>query len=194
MRLFSHLYHRVIQWSRHRHAPYYLGAVSFIESSLFPIPPDVMLAPMSLANPQRAWWYATIATGMSVLGALFGYIIGMFFFHWVAGWLEYFGYMPAYIEVQGWFAHWGGWILFIAGVSPIPFKLFTIAGGALHTPLLPFILGSIIGRGMRFYLVAGLMRWGGARMDRWLRRFVDVVGWSIVGVLVVGYGIYWWTG
>ncbi len=194
MRLFSHLYQRVIRWSRHQHAPYYLGAISFIESSLFPIPPDVMLAPMALAQPQRAWWYATLTTATSALGALFGYAIGMFFFHWVAGWLAYFGYMPAYQQVQTWFGQWGGWIMFIAGVSPIPFKLFTIAGGALHTPLLPFIIGSIIGRGARFYVVAGLMRWGGERMDQWLRRFVDVMGWSIVGVLVVGYGIYTWLG
>lgn len=191
MRLFSHLYRQVMRWSHHRHAVYYLGAVSFIESSLFPIPPDVMLAPMSLAKPERAWWYATVTTLTSILGALLGYVIGMFFFYWIAPWITYFGYMPAYQQVQHWFEQWGAWIMFIAGVSPVPFKLFTIAGGALHTSLFPFLIGSIIGRGARFYLVAGLMRLGGEKMHLWLERFVDRIGWSIVGLLSVGYGIYW---
>lgn len=192
MRLFSHLYRQVMRWSQHDHAVYYLGAVSFIESSLFPIPPDVMLAPMSLSKPERAWWYATVTTITSILGALLGYVIGMFFFYWIAPWLIYFGYMPAYHQVQDWFGQWGAWVMFIAGVSPIPFKLFTIGGGALHTSLFPFLIGSIIGRGARFYLVAGLMRLGGEKMHVWLERFVDRIGWAMVGLLIAAYGIYWY--
>jgi len=190
MRLFSHLYRHMIRWAKYKHAQYYLAAVSFAESSFFPIPPDVMLAPMSLAKPDRAWWYATITTVASVLGALFGYVIGMFFIQWVEPLIIQVGYMETYQQVQGWFGKWGAWIMFIAGFSPIPFKLFTIAGGALHTALIPFLIGSIIGRGMRFYLVAGLMRWGGEKMHLWLERFVDLIGWSVVGLCVVGYGVY----
>jgi membrane protein YqaA with SNARE-associated domain len=190
MRLFSIFYEKMLFWSRHPHAPYYLGAVSFIESSLFPIPPDVMLAPMSLARPDRAIWYATITTLTSVVGALFGYIIGMFFFHWVGPLLKQFGYWPAYQQVQTWFGHWGGWVIFIAGFSPIPFKLFTIAGGALHMSLLPFIVGSFFGRGLRFYLVAILMRYGGKHIDRILKRSIDWIGWIVVGLLIVGYTAY----
>jgi membrane protein YqaA with SNARE-associated domain len=193
MRLFSHLYRHVIRWSHHPHASYYLGAVSFIESSLFPIPPDAMLAPMSLAKPHNAWWYAALTTITSVLGAIFGYCIGWFFFHWIEPWFAYMGYMPAYEQAQAWFAQWGGWVMFIAGFSPIPFKLFTVAGGALHMSLLPFLLGSLVGRGARFYLVAGLMRWGGHRMHAWLERFVDRIGWSIVVILVISYGVYLWV-
>jgi len=180
----------MIRWAGHRHAPYYLGFISFIESSVFPIPPDVMLAPMSLAKPERAWWYATITTVCSILGALLGYVIGMFFLHLALPLITQFGYLEAYEKVKLWFDTWGVWVLFIAAVSPIPFKLFTIAGGAMHMALFPFIVVSFLGRGMRFYLVAGLMRWGGARMDKVLRRTVDWIGWTIVILLVLGIGIY----
>jgi membrane protein YqaA with SNARE-associated domain len=193
MRLFSHLYRRMIAWSHHRHAPVYLGVVSFLESAVFPIPPDVMLAPMCLAKPERAWWYATLTTVTAVLGALLGYMIGMFFFAWVSPWLEYFGYLPAYLTVENWFAVWGGWIMFIAAsISPIPFKLFTIAAGALHMSLLPFVIGSTVGRAARFYLVAGLVRLSGAKIHHWLERSADWIGWSALGLIVIGYGAYKW--
>jgi membrane protein YqaA with SNARE-associated domain len=193
MRLFSKLYNLTLRWARHRHAPYYLAAVSFIESSFFPIPPDVMLAPMALANPNRAWRFAAITTLSSVAGALFGYVIGMYFFEWIAPFLTHMGYMADYQKIQGWFQAWGGWILFIAALTPIPFKLFTIAGGALHVALLPFIIGSLVGRALRFYLIAGLMRWGGARMEQWLKKTIDAIGWGMVIILTVGYGIYRWV-
>lgn len=194
MRIFSALYNKVLTWSKHRHAPYYLGGMSFMESSFFPIPPDVMLAPMSLARPHRAIFYATITTITSVLGALFGYIIGMFFFHFVQPLLVHFGYMDTYNLAQGWFSRWGFWVLFIAAFSPIPFKVFTIAGGALHTPLLPFIVGSFIGRGARFYLVSLLMMYFGERMDRMLRKCIDWLGWIVVIILIATYIAYkWWV-
>lgn len=192
MRLFSKLYAYAMQWSRHKHAPIYLAGVSFIEASVFPIPPDVMLAPMSLAKPERAWWYATLTTLFSVLGALFGYVIGMFFFHWIAPLLTYFGYWQSYQQAQAWFENWGGWVMFVAGVSPIPFKLFTIGAGALHLNILPFIIGSFIGRALRFYLVAGLMRWGGAAMDKWIQKFIDWIGWILLVLCIMAYGIYRW--
>lgn len=190
MRLFSKLYDRVISWSRYKHAPYYLGAVSFIESSLFPIPPDIMLAPMALAKPEAAWRYAAITTVASVIGALFGYTIGLFFFQWIAPYLDQLGYIPAYHQVQVWFAQWGGWVLFMAGFTPIPFKLFTIGAGSLHMNLLVFFLGSLAGRSLRFYLVSGLMKWGGATMDTLLRKSVDWIGWIVIALMVITYGIY----
>lgn len=190
MKLFSTLYHWTLQLARHRHAPYYLGGISFIESSFFPVPPDVLLAPMVLARPDRAWSYATLTTLTSVIGALFGYLLGIFFFEWIFPGLIYLGYMQDYQKVAGWFQAWGSWVMFIAALTPIPFKLFTIAGGALHIPLLPFIIGSFIGRSIRFYLVASLMRWGGERMDRWLKRTIDWVGWIVLLLLVVTYGVY----
>lgn len=194
MQIFSALYARAMRWSRHRHAPWYLGGVSFAESSFFPIPPDVMLAPMSLANPSRAWRFALITTLTSVAGGLFGYAIGYFAFDAIEPWLRESHYWAAYQTSVVWFEKWGFWAIFVAGFSPIPYKVFTIAAGAFSMALLPFTLASIIGRGARFFLVAGLMKWGGARMEAALHRYVDRLGWATVALVVIGALLYRWAG
>lgn len=186
MRIFSSLYRRALAWSRHPHAPWYLGGVSFAESSFFPIPPDVMLAPMSMASPSRAWRFALITTVASVAGGLLGYAIGYFAFEAIAPWLQTTKYWASYQTALLWFNDYGFWAVFIAGFSPIPYKVFTIAAGALSMALLPFALASLIGRGARFYLVAGLMKWGGARMEAALHRYVDRLGWATVALVAVG--------
>lgn len=188
MRIFSAIYNRVMQWSRHRHAQYYLGGLSFVESCVLPFPPpDVMLAPMSLARPRCAWWYALLTTVASVLGGLLGYLIGVFFFELIEPYLHSHGYWDKYQMAVAYFDEWGAWAVFIAGFSPIPYKVFTISAGALHMSLLPFVLASLLGRGARFFLVAGLMRWGGARMEHKLRQYVDVLGWLVVLAAVILY-------
>lgn len=185
MRLFSSLYKRTMAWSRHPHAPRYLAGLSFAESSFFPIPPDVMLAPMSLAKPARAWFFAALTTLASVLGGLLGYAIGLFAFDVIQPWLHDWGYWPAYEQAKGWFDEWGFWAIFLAGFSPIPYKIFTISAGVISMALLPFVLASLIGRGARFFLVAGLMAWGGERMEQALNRYVDLLGWLMVVLFVV---------
>ena len=185
MRLFSPLYARAMQWARHRHAPIYLGTMSFAESSFFPVPPDVMLAPMCLAQPERAWRFALITTLTSVAGGLAGYAIGYFAFEAIAPWLQTTKYWASYEMAVQWFKDYGFWAVFIAGFSPIPYKVFTIAAGALSMALTPFILASLIGRGARFFLVAGLMKWGGARMEAALGRYVDRLGWATVALIAV---------
>lgn len=190
MKLFSPLYRRAMEWSRHRHAPWYLGTLSFAESSFFPVPPDVMLAPMSLANPRLAWRFALITTLTSVAGGLFGYAIGYFALDILLPWLRASNYWEAYQTAVSWFERWGFWAIFIAGFSPIPYKVFTIAAGALSMALLPFTLASLVGRGMRFFMVAGLMAWGGARMESLLHRYVDRIGWATVALVIlaaIGY-------
>jgi len=187
MKIFSHLYEKVLRWARHPRATWYLAAMSFAESSFFPIPPDVMLAPMSLAQPQRAWRYAALTTVTSVLGGIFGYLIGMFAFELVDPWLHQFGYWDRYQTTVEWFAEWGFWAVILAGFSPIPYKVFTIAAGTVSMVFLPFVLASIIGRGGRFFLVAGLIWWGGERMDRLLRSYIDRLGWLFVILAVVIY-------
>lgn len=184
MRLFSPLYERAMQWARHRRAPVYLGALSFAESSFFPIPPDVMLAPMSLARPERAWYFALLTTLTSVAGGLAGYAIGYFAFEAIAPWLQTTKYWASYETAVAWFRDYGFWAVFVAGFSPIPYKVFTIAAGALSMALLPFALASAIGRGARFFMVAGLMKWGGPRMEATLHRYVDRIGWATVALVV----------
>lgn len=186
MKLFSKIYDRVMHWSSHKHAVYYLSGLSFAEASFFPLPPDIMLAPMSLSKPHMAWRYAGITALTSTLGGVFGYIIGFFCFELIFPIIVKVGYEPAYLTAQLWFKHWGFLAMFIAAFTPIPYKLFTVAAGALQMAILPFVIASLIGRSARFFLVAGLMRWGGPRMDTLLRRYVDIAGWAVIliGVLV----------
>lgn len=187
MRLFGPLYDRVLGWAAHPKARWYLGGLSFAESSFFPIPPDVMLAPMALARPVDAWRLALLTTLTSVAGGVLGYLIGYFALDLVEPWLMSAGYWDGYLQVRGWFQTWGFWAVLAAGFSPIPYKLFTIAAGALGMFLPVFMLASIIGRGGRFFLVAGLIRWGGAPMEARLRRNVEFLGWLFVGLLLVAW-------
>lgn len=153
-----------------------------------------MLAPMSLANPAKAWRFALLTTLASVAGGLFGYAIGYFAFDLIEPWLSESRYWAAYQTSEAWFKRWGFWAIFVAGFSPIPYKVFTIAAGTLSMALLPFVLASIIGRGLRFFLVAGLMKWGGARMEALLHRYVDRLGWATVALVVIGALLYQQTG
>lgn len=187
MRLFGGLYNRVMIWSRHPKAPWYLAGLSFAESSFFPIPPDVMLAPMTLARPSRWWRLAALTTVASVLGGLLGYALGSMAFETLEPWIRDAGYWQGYVKARTWFHEWGFWAVFVAGFSPIPYKVFTIAAGSLSMVLLPFIVASAIGRGLRFFLVAALMAWGGERLENLLGRYVEMLGWALVAAGVVGY-------
>ena len=189
MKVFSRLFEIVMRWVEHRHAPWYLASLSFAESSFFPIPPDVMLAPMSLANTARAWRYAMITTLASVIGGMAGYAIGMFAFDMVEPLLHSAGYWERYEDARTWFDTWGIWVVLLAGFSPIPYKVFTITSGVVGMAFLPFVIASFVGRGARFFLVSGLMVWGGEKMEQTLRRYIDRIGW----VLVVAVLIAWFT-
>ncbi|PPD22099.1 MAG: hypothetical protein CTY22_08395 [Methylomonas sp.] len=188
--MFQKLYDRVIAWSRHPHALRYLMVMSFAESSFFPIPPDVMLAPMALAQPKKAYQFALWTTLASVLGGLFGYALGYFLFDVIEPWLRTSSYWEPYVTTTEWFGKWGFWAVFVAGFSPIPYKVFTIAAGALNMFLPPFVLASLIGRGGRFFLVAVLLAVGGERLETRLRSYVDRIGWTMVIVVVIGVAFY----
>lgn len=189
MRLFGPLYERVIGWARHPHAERYLGALSFAESSFFPIPPDVMLAPMCLADRTKAWRFATITTITSLIGGIAGYAIGYFLFEAVEPWLQESGYWEAYLEGKQWFDRYGVWAVLVAGFSPIPYKIFTITAGVAVLNFPGFVIASFVGRGARFFLVAGLVVAGGDRMEALIPRYVERLGWAVVvvAVLMVGY-------
>jgi len=152
--MFKKLYVQTLLWARHKHAEKYLCALSFAESSFFPIPPDVMLAPMALAMPDKAFKLALFTTIFSVLGGMLGYAIGFFLFDSISPWLQETHYWGKYLMAENWFKEWGFWAIFVAGFSPIPYKVFTLAAGALQMFFLPFILASLVGRGARFFLVS----------------------------------------
>ncbi len=185
--LFATLYDRVLGWSGHRHAPRYLAGLSFMESSFFPIPPDVMLIPMVLRRPRAAWRLAGLTTVASVLGGLFGYAIGFFAHATLEPWLQTTHYWPSYVRATAWFAEWGFWVVLVAGFSPIPYKVFTVAAGALAVALIPFVAASVVGRGARFFLVAQLVAVAGPRVEPQIRRYVEWIGWGVVFALVAAY-------
>lgn len=188
MKIFGWLYDKVLSWSKHRRAPVILAGISFSESVIFPIPPDVMLAPMAMTQPQRAWHFAGLTTACSVLGGLVGYWLGYFLFEpLVLPIVEWAGYQSKLTQVMNWFQEYGFWIIFIAGFSPLPYKLFTVTGGMLNIALIPFLLGSAFSRGIRFFLVAWLMKTGGPAMADRLRVYVDRIGWGMVLVAVIAY-------
>ena len=189
MAIFGPLYERVIRWSRHRHAEWYLGAMSFAESSFFPIPVDVILAPMCMATPERSWRYALIASLLSVIGGVAGYAIGYLAFEAIEPWLRESYYWGAYQTARAWFDTYGFWTVFVAGFSPIPYKVFTIAAGVAALNFPAFVVASIIGRGARFFLVAAFVRYAGVRLEATLLRNIERIGWGvlIVGVLIIGF-------
>jgi membrane protein YqaA with SNARE-associated domain len=152
------IYDWVLALAGSRHAPWALAAVSFAESSFFPVPPDVMLIPMSLARPDKAYFYATLCMFTSVAGGLLGYFIGAALYDSLGLWLiSLYGYGDKVDAFRQAYAQWGAWIILLKGLTPIPYKIVTIASGFTGYPLIPFILLSFIARGTRFYVVAFLL-------------------------------------
>ena len=188
MAIFGRLYESVMRWSRHRHAEWYLGAMSFAESSFFPIPVDVMLAPMCLARPQQSWRFAVNATVFSVLGGMAGYGIGYLAFEAIEPWLLESRYLGAYETARLWFDDYGVWAIFVAGFSPIPYKVFTIAAGVAALTIPGFFVASLIGRGARFFLVAAFVKYSGERLESTLEKHVERIGWAVVAVAVIVIG------
>lgn len=183
--MFVRLYDWVIELSAHPRAPAFLSALSFAESSVFPIPPDVMLAPMCLAKPAKSFRYAFLCTLFSVLGGMAGYLIGKLAFGWVEPWLMDSSYAETFTSAVNAFETWGFWYILLAGFTPIPYKIFTISAGVVGMPFLAFIGGSILGRGGRFFLVAALIRLGGEKLAGQLRKYIDLIGWLVIALALV---------
>ena len=164
------LYNWTMRLAGHRHALWALAAVSFIESSIFPIPPDVMLIPMVLAMRERAWLIAAVCTVSSVLGGMAGYAIGFYLFEALGQpILEFYGYAGKFADFQGRYNEYGAWIVFFAGVTPFPYKVITIASGLTALSLPTFMLASVLARGLRFFIVAALL-W---RFGEPIRDFIE---------------------
>lgn len=189
------LYRKVLRWADHPYALYYLIGVSFTESFIFPIAPDVLLAPMVLNRPTKAWYYASLTTLASLLGGIGGYVLGLYVFeHFGASLISHFGYQAMYEKAIAWFTQYGVYAILIAGVTPVPYKIITIASGASHMAFLPFVVASLIGRGIRFFLVAGLLVVAGERLfpfwQKYAARFAQWLLWiSFLSVCLLGYGL-----
>jgi membrane protein YqaA with SNARE-associated domain len=186
--MMKRLYDWMMRSAQHERAPQALFWVSFIESSFFPIPPDVMLVPMVLANRSKAWAFATIATIGSVIGGAFGYAIGYFFFEQVGlPILNFYGKAESFNVFADWFNKWSVWIIVIKGMTPFPYKVLTITAGVTHMPFLEFMLASVIARSMRFYLVAGLLYFFGEAIRDFIETRLTLVTTVFVVLLVGGF-------
>lgn len=188
MKQIRNLYDWTLRLSGSRHATPALATVSFIESSVFPIPPDVMLIPMCIARRDRAFFYATVCTIASVIGGLFGYAIGYFLFETLGQKiLEIYGAAEKFADMQRRYDEYGGWIILAKGLTPFPFKILTILSGVMKMDLKIFILSSIAARAMRFYLVAGLLWKFGAPIQAFIEKYLGWVTLAFLLVLIGGF-------
>ncbi len=186
MKLFEKLYHSVIEASTSKAAPVALSTLSFVESFILPFPPpDVMLAPMSLAQPRKAMYFASLTLFASLLGGVVGYLIGAYGFDLVAPYIQQWGYQEVFDKAVSWFKVWGFWAVLVAGFSPVPYKIFTISAGLLSLAFIPFMLASLIGRGARFFLVAMILAHFGPAIEARLMRYIEYIGWAIVLLLCI---------
>jgi len=186
--MLDRFYSRALALAASRHAMWAMAAMSFAESSFFPIPPDILLIPMILAQPRRAWLIAAVCTVSSVLGGFIGYAIGYFLFDAVGRpVLEFYHAMDKYEALRAAFAHWGAWIIILKGLTPIPFKLVTIASGVAQFDLLVFAFASLVSRSLRFFLLAALLWWFGDAVREFIERRLMLVTSAFAAALVGGF-------
>lgn len=199
MKLFAPLYQRAIAWSRHPRAPMFLAGLSFVEAIVFPVMPEVMLAPMSLAQPRRGFWFAALSLAFSMLGAVVGYLLGHYAFALMEPLFAKLGMLDGIhhgidtIRAKMAESPWAVfWLLVAGGFAPIPMKVFTWASGVVGVPWLPYLAAMAVGRGKRVFLLALAIRLGGERAERALQRYIEPIGWGAMALLavVVSYLIY----
>ncbi len=187
MKIFSKFYQTVLTWAGYRYASVYLGFLSFIESFILPYPPpDILLAPMTLKNPQKAYQFAFVCTLFSVLGGVVGYLIGAFFIDLIMPLIEKMHYLDELDTVKDYFTQYGVLIIIIAGFSPVPYKIFTIGAGVVSMVFLPFVVFSFLSRGARFFLVTFLVKKFGQECDTWLKKYIDRLGYALILIIFIG--------
>lgn len=178
------IYDHTLNLASRKNALTWLFIISFIESSFFPIPPDIMIIPMVLATPKEAYKIAGVATVASVLGGYFGYFIGIYGFELIARpLLEFYGYMKQFGEFENYYHEYGAWIVFGAGITPFPYKIITIASGVVRLDLVVFTIASVIARGMRFYFIAWLLKRFGDPMKVFIEKNLNLL--SILFLLLL---------
>lgn len=181
-----------LSWADHPHARLALFLIALIESSVFPIPPDVLLIALALGRPDQSFRFAAVSTAGSTIGAAVGYLIGMALFATVAmPIINFYGVMAQFELAQSWFEQYGVAVVLIAGFSPIPFKVFTIAAGAFGLDFLWFMLASLLSRGARFYLEAALLHWGGPSLRAFVERHFEWITIAVTFLVVAGFAGLW---
>jgi membrane protein YqaA with SNARE-associated domain len=184
------IYDHTLNLASKNNALAWLFAISFIESSFFPIPPDIMIIPMVLATPKLAYKIAGVATIASVLGGYLGYGIGAFGYELIAKpLLEFYGYMEQFGKFENYYHEYGAWIVFGAGITPFPYKIITIASGVVHLDLIVFTIASIIARGMRFYLIAWLLKRYGEPMKIFIEKNLNLLSIIFLLLLIGGFAL-----
>ncbi len=182
------IYDYTLNLASRQNALVWLFAISFIESSFFPIPPDIMIIPMVLATPKEAYKIAGVSTVASVFGGFFGYFIGVYGFELIARpLLEFYGYMQQFASFENYYHEYGAWIVFGAGITPFPYKIITIASGAVHLNLAVFTIASILARGIRFYLIAWLLKRYGAPMKIFIEKNLNFLSILFLLLLIGGF-------
>lgn len=177
------LYNRTLALSEHPLALRWLAVVAFVESSFFPIPPDVMIVPMVIAQRAKAWLIAGVCTVSSVLGGMAGYALGFFAFATIGmPLLEFYGYADKFAEFSTEFNDYGAWVVFVFGITPFPYKVITIASGVTSLDFLTFMAASLAARGIRFYLVAGLLWLFGPPIRTFIEKWLE---WVVLGVTIL---------
>ena len=182
------LYDWTMNLAGHRHALAALALVAFIESSVFPIPPDILIIPMVLAAREKAWRIALVCTAASVIGGLGGYGIGYFLYETVGGpLLEFYGYADKFRQFQSYYHEWGAWIVGGAGLTPFPYKVITIASGVANLDMVVFIVASVLSRGLRFFLVAGLLWYFGEPIRTFIEKNLGILTIVFFVLLLGGF-------
>lgn len=186
MSYLRNLYDWTLLKSQHPRASWFLGFISFIESSFFPIPPDIILIPMIIAKRSNAYFYALICTASSVLGGIIGYLIGLYLFNSIGEIIiDYYGLSDQFTVFENYYLQYGIWIVLGAGFTPFPFKFITIASGVFGLNIFLFIIISILARGLRFYIIAFLLKIFGQVIENLINKYFNILA-SLFFVLLIG--------
>lgn len=188
--IFASLYTKCMHWAEHPHRERYLVGVSMFESFIFPIPTALLMIPMVVATPDKAMRLATITTVMSVVGALIGYLLGWGAMSFIEPWIAQMGWVKELEMSRHYFEIYGVLAVGLGAFTFLPFKMFTVVAGMLSMAFIPFILVAFVGRAAHFYLIAYAMAWAGPKMEPLMRKYIEWLGWAVIGLAIVGFLIH----